>query len=76
MPLVDIATGAPWLEAKDHDRLLADALEEHLDLPVHVAVPDGERSWSGKAVTRGSAVSVDIVSRGGRRIGRGGSVHG
>jgi 5'/3'-nucleotidase SurE len=46
----------------------ADALEEHLDLPVQIAVPDGERSWSGKAVTRGSAVSVDVVQRGDRRI--------
>lgn len=46
----------------------AAALEAHLDLPVQIAVPDGERSWSGKAVTRGSAVNVDIVERDGRRI--------
>lgn len=46
----------------------ADALERTLDLPVRVAVPDGERSWSGKAVTRHGPVRARWERRGGRDV--------
>jgi 5'-nucleotidase len=46
----------------------ADALERALDLPVHVCVPDGERSWSGKAVTRHGTLRLGHLRRGGRLL--------
>ncbi|MFH2071461.1 MAG: 5'/3'-nucleotidase SurE [Actinomycetota bacterium] len=33
--------------------------------PVRVVVPDGERSWIGKAITRHAPVTVETVDRGG-----------
>lgn len=51
----------------------ADALEQALDLPVRVAVPAGERSWSSKAVTRRGTVRTETVHRGGRAVT---AVHG
>lgn len=51
----------------------ATALEQALGLPVAVAVPAGERSWSGKAVTRFGTVRSEEVVRGDRRIA---AVHG
>lgn len=46
----------------------ADALEQALGLPVHVCVPDGERSWSSKAVTRYGDLSLRRERRGGRMV--------
>lgn len=42
----------------------ADALETVLGLPVRIAVPDGERSWSGKALSRHGRVDAVRVRRG------------
>lgn len=44
----------------------AGALEEIGE--VTTVVPDGERSWIGKAITRSGEVATDTVERGGRRI--------
>lgn len=46
----------------------ADALEQALDLPVRIAVPAGERSWSSKAVTRRGTVHTEALRRDGRSI--------
>lgn len=46
----------------------ASALEQALGLPVAVAVPEGERSWSGKAITRGGRVRVSRLTREGRHL--------
>jgi len=46
----------------------ADAIERVLDLPVRVAVPATERSWSSKALTRHGTVRHEVVTRGGREI--------
>lgn len=46
----------------------AAALERALDLPVRVCVPDGERSWSGKAVTRFGTLQLRREVRDGRAL--------
>lgn len=45
---------------------LADALDDLGE--VRIVVPDGERSWSGKAMTRFADVTVAEVERGGRTV--------
>lgn len=44
------------------------ALERALDLPARICVPAGERSWSGKAVTRHGAVHAEVLRRDGRPV--------
>lgn len=46
----------------------ADALTALVDRPVRVVVPDGERSWTGKAVTRGRPVTSRRVERGDHHV--------
>lgn len=46
----------------------AAAVEAVLELPVRVSVPDRERSWSGKAITRDRDLRVEVVDREGRRM--------
>ena len=46
----------------------ADALERALGMPVRICVPDAERSWSSKAVSRHGPVRAAVVPRGGREV--------
>lgn len=46
----------------------AAALERALDLPARICVPAGERSWSGKAVTRHGTVRTEVARRDGRDV--------
>ena len=44
------------------------ALERTLGVPARICVPAGERSWSGKAVTRHGTVHAEVLHRGGRPV--------